>query len=266
MIFNPGPSKQAQEVIFSIKTQKEYHPPLAFNSNNVLETNSQKHLGVVLDNRLSFEDHLKMILNKVNKTIEFLRKLQNILPRSALLTIYKSFIRPHLDYGDIIYDQAYNALFQQKLELLQNNTCLAIIGAIRGTSREKLYEELGLESLQLSCCFRKLTCFYKIFNSEHPHYLFKLIPSRSSNYVTRNIHSIPFFKTRHTFLKNSFFPSTIVEWNKLDQNIRNSSSFNIFRKSILKLIRSSANSFFDCHNSKGIRFITRLRLGLSHLR
>ena len=99
------------------------------------ETNSQKHLSVALDNRLSLEDHLKMILKKVNKTIGLLRKLQNIPPRSALLTICKSFIRPHLDYGDIIYDQAYNASFHQKLELLQYNACPAITGAIRGTSR-----------------------------------------------------------------------------------------------------------------------------------
>ena len=113
---------------------------------------------------------------------------------------------------------------------------------------------------------QKLSCFYKLFNSEYPHYLFKLIPSRSSSYVTRNIHNIPFFKTRHTFLKNSFFPSTIIEWNKLDHNIRNSSSFNIFRKSILKFIRPSANSLFNCHNPKEIKFITRLRLGLSYLR
>ena len=49
-------------------------------------------------------------------------------------------------------------------------------------------------------------------------------------------------------------------------NIRNSSSFNIFRKSILKFIKPSANSLFNCHNPKGIKFITRLRLGLSHLR
>ena len=123
-----------------------------------------------------------------------------------------------------------------------------------------------MESLQLRRWFRTLSCFYKLFNSEHPHYLFKLIPSRSSSYVTRIVHSIPFFKTRHTFLKNSFFPSTIIEWNALDHNIRNSSSFNIFRKSILKLIRLSANSFFNCHNPKGIKFITRQGLGLSHLR
>ena len=119
--------------------QFKWYSPLAFNNNNVSETNSQKHLGVVLDNRLSFEEHLKIILNKVNITIGLLCKLRNILPRSSLLTIYKSFIRPNLDYGDIIYYQAYNASFHQKLELLHYNACLEITGAIKGTSREKLY-------------------------------------------------------------------------------------------------------------------------------
>ena len=85
-----------------------------------------------------------MILNKVNKTAGFLRKLHDILPRSALLTMYKSFISLHLDYSDIIYDEAYNTSLHQKLELLQYKTCLAITVAIRGTSWEKLYEELGL--------------------------------------------------------------------------------------------------------------------------
>ena len=131
-----------------------------------------------------------MILNKVNKTIWLARKVHNILPRSALLIIYKSFVTPHLDYGDIMHDQAYNASFHQKLELLQYNACLAITGAIRATSREKLYEELGLKSSQLRRSFRKLSCFYKLFNSEHPHYLSKLIPSKSSSYVTKNIHNI----------------------------------------------------------------------------
>ena len=122
-------------------------------------------------------------------------------------------------------------------------------------------EELGLESFQLRRWFRK-----QLFNSKHPNYLFELIPLRSSKYVTRNIHNIRLLKTRRTFFKNSSFTSTIIEWNKLDHNIRNSTSFNIFRKNILKFIRPSANSLFNCHNPKGIKFITRLRLGLSHLR
>ena len=109
---------------------------------------------------------------KISKTIGLLRKLQNLLPRAALIAIYKAFIRPHLDYGDILYDQAYNMSFHQKLESIQYNACLAITGAIRGTSKEKLYQEIGLEFLQLRCRYRKLGMFYKIFKRKSPQYLF----------------------------------------------------------------------------------------------
>ena len=92
--------------------------------------------------------HLKYITNKVNKSIGLLRKLQMILPKLTLVTIYKSFIRPHLDYGDIIFDQAFNKSFHDNLESIQSNASLAITGAIKATSKEKLYQELGFESLQ----------------------------------------------------------------------------------------------------------------------
>ena len=78
-----------------------------------------------------------------------LQKLQNTLARPALLTIQKCFIRPHLDYGDIIYDQAYNLSFHRKLESIQYNAALASTGAIKDSSREKFNQELRLESLQL---------------------------------------------------------------------------------------------------------------------
>ena len=128
-------------------------------------------------------------------------------------------------------------------------------GTIRSTSKEKLSE-----SLQVRRWYRKLSYFYKLFNSKHPHYLFTLIPSRNPGYITWSMHNIPFFRTRHTFSKNSFFLSTVIEWNKVDHNMRNSSSFNIFRKCILKFTRTSANSFLDSQNHKGIKVITRLRL------
>ena len=78
-------------------------------------------------------------MNKVNKTFALLRKLQNILPREPLLTIYKSFIRPHHDYGDVICDQYYHNSFHQTLESTQYKAALTITGAVRGSSREKRY-------------------------------------------------------------------------------------------------------------------------------
>ena len=113
-------------------------------------------------------------------TTVLLRKLYHILPTSSVLTIYKSFIRPHLDYGDIIYDQAYNASFHQKLDSLQYNTALDIACAIRGTSKEKLYNELGLENLEKRRWYRKLCCFFKIFRYKCPKYLFNNISTSLS--------------------------------------------------------------------------------------
>ena len=125
------------------------HPPLLFSNNNASQVNSQTHLGVILDVKLTFEEHLKNVFNKTNKTIGLLKKLSNLLPRQALVTIYKAFIRPHLDYGDVLYDQAFNNSFHAKMESIQYNACLAITEAIRGTSREKIYQELGPSALSL---------------------------------------------------------------------------------------------------------------------
>ena len=108
--------------------------------------------------------------------IGLIRKLQNLLPRTALITLYKAFVRPHLDYGDIIYDQAHNALFHQKLESLQYNACLTITGAIRGSPREKIYQELGFQSFQQRRWYRKLCSFYKVFKNKSPGYFFNIIP------------------------------------------------------------------------------------------
>ena len=101
-----------------------------------------------LDIKLNFSEHLKTIFQKTNKTIGVLRKLQTFLPRAPLITIYKSFARPHLDYGDMIYDQTFNMSFQQKMETIQYNAALTITGAIRGSSRQKVYQKLSLETLQ----------------------------------------------------------------------------------------------------------------------
>ena len=116
---------------------------------------------------------------KISKTLQLLQKLHNLLPRSALITVYKSFVRPCLDYGDILYNQAYNMSFHHKLESIQYNTWLAITGAIRGISKKKIYQELGLESVQLWRWYRKLGMFYVIYKNKSPQYLFKLISEKN---------------------------------------------------------------------------------------
>ena len=121
--FNLDLSKQAQEGSFSRKLQKTGHTSIYFNNKSVKQVPPQKHLGMILDTKLNFQEHLKNILNNVNKTFGLLPKLQN---------------------GDIIYDQHYNNSFHQKLESIQYNAALALTGTIRGSSKEEICQELGL--------------------------------------------------------------------------------------------------------------------------
>ena len=265
MSFNPDPSKQEAELLFSRKRGSEHHPDLIFNGTVVNKVTHQKHLGVILDKKLSFTEHIKQAIAKSIKGLNVIRKLNHTLPRKTLITIYKSFIRPHLDYGDVIYDQPSNKSFANKIESIQYNCALAITGAIKGTSREKLYRELGLEYLVQRRWFRRLSYFYRINSSKLPHYLFQLIPTISHNYLTRNV-NIPPLRCRTNFYSDSFIPYSIKEWNNIDPDVRNLTSYTAFRKYLLKMIRPSPNNLYGVHDPVGLKLLTRIRLSLSHLR
>ena len=103
MSFNPDLNKQAQEVIFSRKTVKSSYPLTYFNNVPVSCVSLQKHLGVYLDEKLNFSYHIKEKMSKAMKGIGVVKKFSNMLPQHSLITIYNVFVRPHLDYGDILY-------------------------------------------------------------------------------------------------------------------------------------------------------------------
>ena len=136
------------EVVFSRKKNPSNHHDIYFNNMPLNRKNTENHLGLYLDTKLNFSEHTNEKIKKAVKGISVIKKLNVTLPHSSLLTIYKSFIRPHLDYGDVIYDQPNNNRLSEKIESIQYNAALAITGTIRGTSREKLYQEVGCESLK----------------------------------------------------------------------------------------------------------------------
>ena len=115
--------------------------------------------------------------------------------------LYKAFVGPHVNYGDVIYDEAYNETFRQKLESIQ---CLCSqLGATRGLSREKLYQELSLESLERRLWYRKPFLFYKISKENKLVYFFNLIATKISNNNTRSADKISLFHTKYNEI---FFP------------------------------------------------------------
>ena len=146
-----------------------------------------------------------------------IQKLRHILPRHSLITICKSFVRPHLDYGDIIYDQPNNESFCNKIERVQYNAALAITGAIRGTSQTKLYHELSPESLKFGRWMRRLCMFYKIKTLKLPEYLYNLISNFHRTCNTQNVYSVEIYFCRTDAFKYSFFPIPFLNGTNLTQ-------------------------------------------------
>ena len=115
-----------------------------------------------------------------------------MLPREALITICKAFVKPPLDYSNVLFNQEFNASSHEKLESIQ-------------------YRHF--------CLFNKF-----------PAYLFNLIPPKSTHHFIRNSGNIPCFNTKSNFFKKSFFALNIIEWYKLDASLQKCDSLNIFQK------------------------------------
>ena len=192
MLFNPDPRKQATEVYFSRKLNQDSPLPLDFNGNTVQTVEVHNHLGLSLDKKLDYNILTENKINKCNKMIGIMKRLSLSFSSDSLLTINKSFVRPHLDYADMIYDKLYNAIFESKLERVQYNACLAITSAIGGTNRDSIYAELGLESLSARRWYRELLIFYKIVHSLSPAYLTAYI-----NFATEISHNTRLSAQRH---------------------------------------------------------------------
>ena len=150
MVFNPDPTKPAEAIIFTNRNSTSYET-VSNADVDVQPVDFHKHLGFVLDSKMNYSNHLDEKVNKANQGIGVIRRLYHYLPRNALLQIYKSYIRPHLDYCDVIYhmptyDDFYrtyysersktdpvntNFRFTNKVEAVQYNAALAITGCVR---------------------------------------------------------------------------------------------------------------------------------------
>ena len=165
MSLNLDPSKPAVEVHFCRKINPVDTRPAYFNNLAVASCETHNNLGLS-DKRLAFDRHIEEMIVMVNKSIRLLNKLGRYLQRNYLLNIYKAFIRPHLNYGYVVYDYPGNAFFMLKLESVQYNASLAITGCFRGTSRDKLYSELGLESLVDRRFYRRPIAFHNFLSQK----------------------------------------------------------------------------------------------------
>ena len=228
MVFNPDMSKQAIEVIFSCKKHKPDHLELNFNGIPIAREPFTKHLGVYLDSRLNFSKHIKEQILKAMKGVSLLKFLSKYVDRNVLDLSYKMYVRPHLDYGDVILHNQRMDLMEL-VERVQYKAAFFVSGCWQGTSREKLYDELGWESLSDRRWARRLTIFYKIHNDLAPSYLTDHIPRRNIiDFHLRNRNENPPLSRTQRY-ENSFFPYTIKSWKNRDNEAKSKPSVQSFK-------------------------------------
>ena len=217
--FNPS---KTESLLVSRKINKHHYPPLFMKDCQITEVESHKHLGLHLSIDCTWHEQMNYITENAWYRINILRKLKFNLDRKSLETIYLTFIRPLLEYGDIIWD---NCTQQEKTELdkIQNEAARIATGATKLVSVDVLYREIGWETLEQRRNNHKLTLFYKMMNSFTPSYLTSLVPQPVSNlsrYNLRNSIDLQSINARTKQYYHSFLPSAVRAWNNLPVETR----------------------------------------------
>lgn len=170
--FNP---QKTVSMIVSKKLRKPFHPCLYMNDNLIQEVEQHKHLGISITSDFTWQSHVDNILTKVNFRLFILRKYKYILSRDTLEAIYFSFIRPLLEYGNVVWDNMSEKL-KTRIEKVHLEAARIVCGATKLTSIHLLYSETGWETLEKRRMNQRLIQFYKMSNNLAPRYLSDLIP------------------------------------------------------------------------------------------
>ncbi len=227
--FNPS---KTETMLFSRKMNKPRHPALLMNNQPLSTFKEHKHLGLTLSDDGKWNVHIQLYLNKAWSRIGTLRSFKFLLKRSALERMYISIIRPLLEYADVVWSNITQEL-KNELESVQTEAARIVCGATKYCNIQKLYHELNWETLETRRNKHKLILFYKMKNGLAPPYLCDLIPQQIQNrYVLRNATDIPIIPCRTQLYRNSFLPSTILDWNRLAENIRTAPTLAAFKSLI----------------------------------
>ncbi len=233
---------KSKEVVFRSRMRRTRDHPLLNLGNEMIErVDSHKHLGIILDQFLSFEDHITSIIKKVNSMLNPLSSLKPVVNSKHLETIYMAFIIPHLEYGSIIFDSATQSLLS-KLDQLHYRAALLVSGCMQGTSAKKVFACLNWNSLEIRRKEKKMTLMFDVENGSIPYYvknIFNMYVNPIQDQRLRRIkkYRIPTNLSNRTL--RSTVPSSIKSWEHLPQNLKTCQTKNSFRYNLRAHLNTS---------------------------
>ncbi len=183
------------------------------------------------------ETHITNITTSASKKLNILKKMSFKLNRPILIQLYTTFVRPLLEYGNVLFDNQ-SIETNNMLDSVQYHAAVTCSGVYSTTSKRLLTEEIGWQSLSDRRKINKMILTFKIRQGIAPPYLRDIWSQLTgdvddtSHYNLRNTQRlrVPFSRTER--YKKSFFPSSISLWNKLPVNVINSKSLQSFKRNI----------------------------------
>lgn len=263
-----NPLKTIQQT-FSLKNQN-LAPKLHFGGQPIPVVDQHKHLGITFSKDLRYKEHVNKIIRKVNITLSPIYPVAKFLTRSVLDQIYKTYVRPHFDYCDIIYDGHITTYDAIRLERLQNRAARLVTWTHFRTPTDKLKEDLGWENLETRRKMHKLGFLHNLLNNPNiPQYIKNLIPLTRQNETERplrNSEMRTILEHNTLSFKKSFLPSTIELWNRLSPDVRSTTSKKPFRHKINHVFGApQPPGYYLIGPKKENSLLTRLRVGMSDL-
>lgn len=246
-------------------------PLLYFNEQRIPVHTCHKHLGLNLSTDLRFHDHVNEMIKKATRALGPIYPVAPFLSRKTLIMIYKMYIRPFFDYGDIIYDEMITIADNMRLERLQNRILRLATGARFRSPTQQLLDEVGIESLQSRRKFHKLNMYYKINNPspQIPEYITTLLPTtrgQTTGISLRNSANLSVPVNRTDMYTKSFLPDATKLWNSLRRETRESPTLKIFKTMLRnEKFPISVSPYYSIGSKLGNTYHTRLRLGVSAL-
>lgn len=199
--------------------------------------NSIKFLGFVLDDKLSWELHLKHIRNKISKGIGIIGKAKKYLPQATLKTLYYSFVYPYLTYGIEVWGSTYHSYLQPILRLQKKIARVITYSHARARSNE-LFQELGFINIHKLHIFKVCIFMYNVEKGNLPHFILNLFTKQYEihQYTTRNLHyyHLPLYRT--TFLQRNIRYKGAHFWNCMSQYVHSNCSYYVYKKNIRKAL------------------------------
>ena len=250
----------------SRKINKPHHPDIFMNDTPIAEVANHKHLGLNISKDGTHHTHIDLITEKAYRRLNILRRFKFILDRKTLETIYLTYIRPLLEYADVIWDNNITYLVD-KIEKVQMEAARIVTGGTRLVSLNNLCLETGWDKLKNRREMHRLVYFYKMKNNISPQYLSDLVPDSLNSihsHNTRNSSIIPPIRTRTSLYTNYFLPATIRSWNLLPERIKSSTSVNSF-KSNLKSNHPQKPPYYYIGKRLGQILHSRLRMHCTSL-